>query len=138
MSQGITTETAAPKAEALTQTILVVDDSRTIRQQTRVLLESHGFRVNEAGNGFEGIEEAKRVLVDLIIVDVNMPAMGGLDMIGHVRQLPGYAKTPIFVLTTEASGEIVRRGKAVGATAWVVKPFKAEVLIPAIRSVLKP
>src|SRR5882757_5157018 len=104
------TSTALPlKADTLTRTILVVDDSRTIRQQTRVLLEGHGFRVTEAGNGMEGLEEAKKGVVDLIIVDVNMPAMNGLDMIAHVRQLPGYAKVPIFVLTTEASGEIVRR-----------------------------
>ena len=137
MSDGTSPQVAPPKTEALTRTILVVDDSRTIRQQTRVLLESHGFKVIEAGNGVEGLEEAKKGPVDLIIVDVNMPAMNGLEMIGHVRQLSGYAKIPIFVLTTEASGEIVRRGKAVGATAWVVKPFKAEVLIPAIRSVLK-
>jgi two-component system, chemotaxis family, chemotaxis protein CheY len=136
MSQGIAAGVATPKTQ-LTRTILVVDDSRTIRQQTRVLLENHGFKVVEAGNGVEGLEEAKRTQVDLIIVDVNMPAMNGLEMIGHVRQLASYAKTPIFVLTTEASGEIVRRGKAVGATAWVVKPFKAEVLIPAIVSVLK-
>jgi two-component system chemotaxis response regulator CheY len=137
MSNAPAPAPAPVTAPALTRTILVVDDSRTIRQQTRVLLESHGFKVIEAGNGLEGLEEAKKVNVDLIIVDVNMPAMNGLEMIGHVRQLNGYAKTPIFVLTTEASGEIVRRGKAVGATAWVVKPFKAEVLIPAIRSVLK-
>jgi two-component system chemotaxis response regulator CheY len=137
MSEGISAQAYPPKTEPLTRTILVVDDSRTIRQQTRVLLEGHGFRVTEAGNGIEGLEEARKELVDLIIVDVNMPAMNGLDMIAHVRELPGYAKIPIFVLTTEASGEIVRRGKAVGATAWVVKPFKPEVLIPAIRSVLK-
>jgi two-component system chemotaxis response regulator CheY len=137
MSNAPAPAPAPVTAPPLTRTILVVDDSRTIRQQTRVLLESHGFKVIEAGNGLEGLEEAKKVNVDLIIVDVNMPAMNGLEMIGHVRQLNGYAKTPIFVLTTEASGEIVRRGKAVGATAWVVKPFKAEVLIPAIRSVLK-
>jgi hypothetical protein len=71
----------------LTRTILVVDDSRTIRQQTRVLLESHGFKVIEAGNGVEGLEEAKKGPVDLIIVDVNMPAMNGLEMIG-LRQDP--------------------------------------------------
>jgi two-component system chemotaxis response regulator CheY len=129
---------ALPKPEtAATKTILIVDDSRTIRQQTRVLLENNGFHVVEAGNGVEGLEEAKKGPVDLIIVDVNMPAMNGLEMISHVRKLDGYAKTPIFVLTTEASGEIVRRGKAVGATAWVVKPFKPELLVPAILKVLK-
>jgi two-component system, chemotaxis family, chemotaxis protein CheY len=119
------------------RSILIVDDSSTIRQQTRVLLESHGFRVVEATNGAEGLEEVKKALFDLILVDVNMPVMNGLEMIAHVRKLPDYQRTPIFVLTTESSGDTVRKGKAAGATAWVVKPFKADVLVPAIRKVLQ-
>jgi two-component system chemotaxis response regulator CheY len=118
------------------RTILIVDDSSTIRQQTRTLLEGHGFRIVEATNGAEGLEEATKARFDLILVDVNMPVMNGLEMISHVRKLPDYQKTPIFVLTTESSGDTVRQGKAVGATAWVVKPFKADVLVPAIRKVL--
>jgi two-component system, chemotaxis family, chemotaxis protein CheY len=137
MSQGTDAQVPGAKRETPARTILVVDDSRTIRQQTRVMLESDGFTVIEASNGVEGIEQARKSLVDLVIVDVNMPVMGGLEMITQVRQLAGYATVPIFVLTTEASGEIVRRGKAAGATAWVVKPFKAQVLLPAIRGVLK-
>ncbi len=117
-------------------TILVVDDSATIRQQTRTLLESKGYSVVEAADGAQGVEQVKNAPVHLIIVDVNMPVMNGIEMIDHVRKLPGHAKTPIFVLTTESSSDYVRRGKEVGATAWIVKPFKPEVLLPAIRKVL--
>ena len=137
MSQPARGQPDVSKKAKAARTILIVDDSSTIRQQTRTLLEGHGFRIVEATNGAEGLEEAKKALFDLILVDVNMPVMNGLEMISHVRKLPDYQKTPIFVLTTESSGDTVRQGKAVGATAWVVKPFKADVLVPAIRKVLQ-
>src|SRR5437868_9491604 len=94
------------------QTVLVVDDSATMRQQTRTLLQTNGYTVVEAGNGAEGLEAAKKAAVELLIVDVNMPVMNGIEMIGKVRQLEKYAKTPIFVLTTESSGDTVSKGKA--------------------------
>jgi two-component system chemotaxis response regulator CheY len=120
------------------RTILVVDDASTVRQHARMLLEGQGFRVVEAKNGQEGLAAARKERVDLIIVDVNMPVMGGLDMVAEVRKLAEYASTPIFVLTTESSRETVLEGKTKGATAWVVKPFKEDVLLPAIRRVLPP
>jgi two-component system, chemotaxis family, chemotaxis protein CheY len=138
LSEPARVQTDASKKPRAPRSILIVDDSSTIRQQTRALLEGHGFRIVEATNGAEGLEEVKKALFDLILVDVNMPVMNGLEMITQVRKLPDYQKTPIFVLTTESSGDTVRKGKAAGATAWVVKPFKAEVLVPAIRKVLQP
>ena len=138
MSEPARVQPDVSKKAKSPRSILIVDDSSTIRQQTRALLEGHGFRIVEATNGAEGLEEVKKALFDLILVDVNMPVMNGLEMITHVRKLPDYQKTPIFVLTTESSGDTVRKGKAAGATAWVVKPFKADVLVPAIRKVLQP
>jgi two-component system chemotaxis response regulator CheY len=138
LSEPARVQSDASKKPKAPRSILIVDDSSTIRQQTRALLEGHGFRIVEATNGAEGLEEVKKALFDLILVDVNMPVMNGLEMITQVRKLPDYQKTPIFVLTTESSGDTVRKGKAAGATAWVVKPFKAEVLVPAIRKVLQP
>jgi two-component system chemotaxis response regulator CheY len=118
-------------------TVLIVDDSSTVRLQTRQLIEEiGGLAVIEAANGAEGLEAARNNSFDLIIADVNMPVMSGLEMIERVRALPGYASTPIFVLTTEASGDTIRQGKAAGATAWLVKPFKKGVLVPAIKKVL--
>jgi len=120
----------------MSRKILIVDDSATMRQQTRTLLQGAGFTILEAGNGQEGLTQAEGTACDLIIADVNMPVMNGIDMIGHIRKLPTYAKIPIFVLTTESSGDAVQRGKAAGATAWVVKPFKPETLLGAVKKVL--
>lgn len=120
----------------MTHSILVVDDSATVRQQARVLLESNGFNVVEAPNGAEGLAAAKSASVSLMLVDVNMPVMNGIEMISEVRKLGSHAKTPIFVLTTESSTDVVSQGKAAGATAWIVKPFKPAILMQAIRKVL--
>src|SRR2546423_1263683 len=99
---------------------------------------SAGYRFSSGSNRTErqaGLAAARHERMDLIIVDVNMPVMGGLDMVAEVRKLAEYTSTPIFVLTTESSKETVLEGKTKGATAWVVKPFKEDVLLPAIRSV---
>jgi two-component system chemotaxis response regulator CheY len=118
------------------QTVLVVDDSATMRQQTRTLLQTNGYTVVEAGNGAEGLEAAKGAAVGLVIVDVNMPVMNGIEMIGKLRKMDKYDKTPIFVLTTESSGNVVTQGKAAGATAWIVKPFNPQILLAAVKKVL--
>ena len=120
---------------AAAKTILIVDDSPTVRQQLTIVLTANGFEVVAAVNGAEGLERAKKMKADLVISDVNMPIMSGLQMIAEIRKLPSYAKTPIFVLTTE-SGAKVTEGKAVGASAWIVKPFKPESLLAGARRAL--
>ncbi len=117
------------------KTILVVDDSRPIRQLLRICLAGAGFRVIEAENGVDGLSAARTAHVDLVIADVNMPAMNGLEMIRQLRGTNGYARTPMFVLTTE-SGARVAEGRAAGATAWIVKPFKPEALLAGVKRVL--
>ncbi len=118
------------------KTILVVDDSAAVRRQLRESLEASGFSVIEAENGARGLEIAGETSLSLMIVDVNMPIMGGIEMIGRVRNLPEHQKTPIFVLTTESGADAARRGKEAKATAWIVKPVKPDVLIKGIRTVL--
>ncbi|HEY5960711.1 MAG TPA: response regulator [Polyangiaceae bacterium] len=117
------------------KTILVVDDSAAVRTQLRRALESEGFVVLEADNGQRGYETAVDQQVDLMIVDVNMPVMDGFEMIAKVRALQRYSAVPIFVLTTESGVATVQQGKAAGATAWIVKPVKPEVLIKGMRAV---
>jgi two-component system chemotaxis response regulator CheY len=118
------------------KSILVVDDSATVRNQLRVALEGDGFAVVEAENGERGVAAASEAPVDLIIVDVNMPVMDGIEMIRQVRAMQHHRLTPIFVLTTEFGENTVKQGKAAGATAWIVKPVKPDVLIKGIRGVL--
>ena len=118
----------------LIKTILVVDDSTSVRQQVKSALGSLDFDVVEACDGVEGAEAINR-LPDLaaVICDVNMPRMGGLDMLEAVKKDPKHAELPIVMLTTEGQAELVRRAKAAGAKGWIVKPFKPELLLAAIR-----
>lgn len=116
--------------------ILIVDDSATIRHQLRACLESAGYEVLEAENGAVGLTRATAESVDLLIVDLNMPLMNGLEMLEGLRRIPAKASVPAFVLTTESSREMVARGRKCGATAWIVKPFKPDVLIKGIAQIL--
>ncbi len=120
----------------MAKTILVVDDSATVRQQVRSFLQTNEFTVIEGSNGVEGLAAAKTTQADLVMVDVNMPMMNGIEMIAELRKLPGYEKTPIFVLTTESTTAMAQKGKEAGATAWLVKPFKPELVLKGIQKVL--
>jgi two-component system chemotaxis response regulator CheY len=118
-------------------TVLIVDDSPTARLQVRVLLEEAGYQVVEADHGLEGLELARQTAFAAIVVDVNMPVMTGIEMIRAVRQLVAHRSTPIFVASTEAAPQAVAEGMAAGATAWLIKPVDAEVLLPAIGQALR-
>ena len=118
------------------KSVLIVDDSASVRNQLRRALEADGFTVSEAENGQRGLETCRETPMDLLIVDVNMPVMDGLEMISKVREIADYRKTPIFVLTTESGMTTVKQGKALGATAWIVKPVKPDVLLKGVRHVL--
>jgi two-component system, chemotaxis family, chemotaxis protein CheY len=121
---------------AQAKSVLVVDDSASVRRQLREALETGGFSVVEAENGERGLAAIQDGPIDLMLVDLNMPVMDGLEMIGKVRALEEHKKTPIFVLTTESGTAAAKEGKAAGASAWIVKPVKPEVLVKAIRGVL--
>ena len=114
--------------------VLVVDDSATVRQQVRAALGSGDFLLMEAGDGAEGAEIIDQ-FSDLaaVICDVNMPRMSGLDMLEAVKKDPKHTRLPIVMLTTEGQLELVQRAKAAGAKGWIVKPFKPELLLAAIR-----
>ena len=116
--------------------ILIVDDSATIRMQLRGCLEPEGHDVTEADNGAVGLQRAKAGAFDLVIVDINMPVMSGLEMLEALREVPAARSVPAFVLTTESSKAMVARGKKCGATAWIVKPFKPELLVRGVAHVL--
>ena len=118
------------------KTILIVDDSATVRRQLHSLLGDNGYGVVEAEDGKKGLETAASEQVDMFIVDVNMPVMNGIEMVSRVRALPQYQKTPIFMLTTESTKAVMSRGKEAGATAWIIKPFRSEILLKGIARVL--
>lgn len=113
-------------------TILVVDDSHTVRAQLRNALEAKGLRVLEAENGSEGLWRVREHNVDLIVTDMHMPVMDGVRMIQELRKLPAHTRTPIFVLTSDPSSARVRDGKLAGASGWITKPVNADLLWKAI------
>lgn len=118
------------------QAILVVDDSISIRQSVRFILEQGGYTVYEAADGLEGLKRLGEQKVQLVITDVNMPNMDGLAMVRKIRETEGIKFLPILVLTTESQGSIVDEGKKAGATGWIVKPFNNEKLLETIKKVI--
>ncbi|HEY4368671.1 MAG TPA: response regulator [Steroidobacteraceae bacterium] len=121
---------------AASQTILAVDDSASMRQMVRFTLEGAGYKVVQASDGVEALELAKNGGADLVLTDVNMPRMDGIELVQKLRALDGYKFVPMLVLTTESGQEIKSRGKQAGATGWIVKPFNPEQLLATIARVL--
>ena len=119
------------------QSILAVDDSASMRQMVAFTLKGAGYNVIEAADGHEALDKARNARVDLVLTDQNMPKMDGLTLVKSLRGLPSYSGTPILILTTESSDEMKARGKAAGATGWLVKPFDPVKLIDVIKRVIK-
>ena len=110
--------------------ILVVDDSRAVRQQVSMTLSQAGFEVLEAEDGEQGADVIRKDSdVAMVICDVNMPRMNGLEMVEAVKAEPAFAALPIVMLTTEGQPALMKRAKAAGAKGWIVKPFKAAMLV---------
>lgn len=107
----------------MSKTILAVDDSRSIRDMVRLALEPRGYDILEAGDGVEALERLSENAVDLVITDLNMPNMNGIDFIASVRKEDRHAGLPMVMLTTEGQADKMRAGKAAGASGWIVKPF---------------
>lgn len=117
------------------KTILIIDDSPSIRQMVQFTLTQAGYEVVEASNGLEGLEKARTSRCNAILTDQNMPEMDGLTMIRHLRQLSLHKATPILVLTTETSDSLKQQGRAAGATGWLTKPFDPTKLVEVIEKV---
>jgi two-component system chemotaxis response regulator CheY len=117
--------------------VLIVEDSKAIRSMIRVTLEeAGGFFAIEAGNGFEALKTLPTRQFDLIITDINMPDINGLELIGYVKSNPAYRDIPLIIVSTEKSEEDKKRGLALGAAGYVVKPFKKEDLVAVVAQVL--
>lgn len=116
--------------------ILAVDDSASMRQMVAFTLKGAGYNVIEAVDGRDALEKAKSGGADVILTDVNMPNMDGIELVRQLRQLPKYKFTPMLLLTTESSAEKKAQGKAAGATGWLVKPFNPDQLLATIAKVL--
>ena len=117
--------------------ILIVDDSALVRKQLEGVLTTAGFQVTAQASALKALDFAEKANdLSLIITDVNMPDMNGIELVIALRAQPHLKETPIFVLTTESTEHIRQEGGAAGATAWLVKPFNEEALLAGIRLVL--
>jgi two-component system chemotaxis response regulator CheY len=120
----------------LMHNILIVDDSPTIRRMVRSALRSLPVTIAEAGSGLEAIERISIASVNLMVLDLNMPDMHGLDVLKFVRRHPQYAKVPVIVLTTRGDEVSRTTALAAGATAYVTKPFSPNALADTVQSLL--
>ena len=117
--------------------ILVVDDSATMVMSVKSSLEMSDFHVETAGDGEEAMAKLKGgYKPDLIITDIHMPNMGGMELIKNVRQMPGLSFTPILTLTTESDSGKRDEAKKLGATGWLVKPIAGPELIKVLKQLL--
>ncbi len=120
----------------MSKTILVVDDSASLRQVVSIALKGAGYTVIEGSDGADGLSKLDGTKVHLIISDVNMPNMDGLTMVKKIKELAAYKFTPIIMLTTEAGADKKDIGKAAGVKAWMVKPFKPDQMLDAVSKLL--
>jgi two-component system, chemotaxis family, chemotaxis protein CheY len=120
----------------MAKSVLSVDDSSTLRRMVSFTLKSAGYEVLEAGDGQEALRLLQSRSVDLVISDINMPNMDGLEFTRRLRQRPGFSRTPILLLTTESDPGKKAEGRAAGATGWIVKPFTQEQLLAIVAKVV--
>ncbi len=116
--------------------ILAVDDSAAIRQVVSYTLSAAGYQVTEAVDGLDAVEKAGTTRFDMVLTDVNMPRMDGLTLIARLRAQPDYRAVPILVLSTESADDAKARGRAAGASGWLVKPFEPRRLLEVTARVL--
>ncbi|MBS1229170.1 MAG: two-component system sensor histidine kinase/response regulator [Proteobacteria bacterium] len=119
-------------------TIMLVDDSATILLTISSILDKAGYEVEKAADAEDALKKFDAgVKIDLLITDLNMPGMNGIELIRTVRQLPAYKYVPILFLTTESHQSKRQEAKAAGASGWIVKPATADELLDTIKRVIK-
>jgi two-component system, chemotaxis family, chemotaxis protein CheY len=117
------------------ETILIVDDSVSMRQMTSIILKNAGYTVEQAADGEEGLSKVTDD-ISLIITDYNMPGMNGIELIKKIRAGSTNKAVPILMLTTESEESKKNEGKNAGATGWLTKPFDKEKLLATIRKIM--
>ena len=120
------------------KTILIVDDSASVRQVVGIALRGAGYTVIEGVDGADALKKLDGQKIHLIISDVNMPNMDGITFVTEAKKLPAYKFTPVIMLTTESGEEKKKAGQAAGAKAWVVKPFQPPQMLAAVAKLVLP
>lgn len=122
----------------MNKNILVVDDSESIRELISNTLENAGYSVTKGNNGVDGLSQIKKMgHVAMVITDLFMPEMDGIDMIRAIRNIEEFKYTPILMLTTESHMDKKVEAKKAGVTGWMVKPFEEEKLVKIVRKIIR-
>ena len=116
--------------------VLVVDDSSAVRQSVSFVLTQAGYSVAEAEDGVQAMDKLGDPKPDLIVTDVNMPNMDGIELVRKVRDQDETKYVPVVVLTTESQDSRMEEGKSAGATGWIVKPFDSDKLLNVVRKLI--
>ena len=116
--------------------ILIVDDVATIRQIVTAVMQSVGYQVHEAATGEDALSLAERRRVHLVLADINLPGMSGLDLVSKLRAMKTYRSTPIVMLAKGGKDENLKSAERLGASGWVEKPFTPEKLLATVNQVL--
>lgn len=120
----------------MSNTVIVIDDSATVRQHVGRTLQQAGFTIVEAADGVDGMAAIDSTPgAKVVICDVNMPRMDGLEMLERVKKDPRHAALPVLMLTTEGQPALIERAKKAGAKGWIVKPFRSELLVATVRKI---
>ena len=122
----------------MAKTILIVDDSPSLRQIVSIALKGAGFDIVEASDGKVALSKLDGRKIHLVISDVNMPNMDGITFVQEMKKLAAYKFTPVIMLTTESQEAKKREGQAAGAKAWVVKPFQPAQMLAAVAKLILP
>jgi two-component system, chemotaxis family, chemotaxis protein CheY len=118
-------------------TILIVDDSTSMRSLLVSTLETLGqINIVQAPNGFEALRMLPREQIDLVLTDINMPDINGLELLSFIRNNPIYKNVPVVVISTEGSRKDIEKGLTLGANEYLVKPFKSEQLLEIVKRFL--
>jgi two-component system chemotaxis response regulator CheY len=119
------------------KTVMTVDDSVSMRQMVSLVLRGDGYAVVEAVDGEDALAKLGGQELHLVLADINMPGIDGIELTRKIRSMAEYKFIPIVLLTTESDPEKKQQGKAAGATAWIVKPFQPDQLLAVVKKVMR-
>ncbi len=122
----------------MSKTVMIVDDSASVRQVVAIALKGAGYDVVDACDGKDALTKLDGRKIHLIISDVNMPNMDGITFVRQVKANPSYKFTPVIMLTTESAAEKKQKGQEAGARAWIVKPFQPQQMLDAVAKLVLP
>jgi two-component system, chemotaxis family, chemotaxis protein CheY len=120
------------------KTVMIIDDSESMRQVVSIALKGAGYDVLEGSDGKDALAKLTGQKIHLMVCDVNMPNMDGFTFVTEVKKIPAYRFTPVIMLTTEVAEDKKAKGQAAGAKAWMVKPFKPDQLLNAVAKLIMP